>query len=192
MLCGSSPAAWRSSYESAIQYLDTSQRHLSGEMLTATLQVAQILQIAHLLESGVWISSTRSMVPSGLFPNSYLVSTSRRPLSRASAWPKANKSKHRWCTCNHAALCSRRLLTSAGVNSAYATHLLPFARTHQAPIDDFLGTNWSIMIISFCRWCQDARMQPILHMSTLLHKLMVQLPCCPTDASTSSHLTQCR
>ena len=38
----------------------------------------------NLLESGVWISSTRRMLPSGALPNSYLVSTSSSPRLAAS------------------------------------------------------------------------------------------------------------
>ena len=59
----------------------------------------------HLLESGVWTSSTSLMWPPASRPSSYLVSTSSRPLLSASAWPLANSRSARADACTQHGQC---------------------------------------------------------------------------------------
>ena len=54
-------------------------------------QITACWRGAHLLESGVWISSMSSRRPAASSPSSYLVSTSSRPLLKASACPAAKR-----------------------------------------------------------------------------------------------------
>ena len=72
----------------------------------ALKQVGGTISQAHLLESGVWTSSTSLMRPPASRPSSYLVSTSSRPLLSASAWPLANSRSARADACaKHAPCC---------------------------------------------------------------------------------------
>ena len=69
-------------------------------------QVGDDIPQAHLLESGVWTSSTSLMRPPASRPSSYLVSTSSRPLLSATAWPLANSRSARADACaKHAPYC---------------------------------------------------------------------------------------